>query len=168
MSKPLLLVAVLALACAQARAEQLLVVGKVVASKAVRTGTPECPSRTGSYTDAEGKTFISISNACGCETVELAIDETLLGSAPGPTASFTTSIGEWCKLNVTELGRPVLAYASGDTVEWAFLTNESEDPLFKRGRMAERIGLARDSLPEKGKGLASLNDLRAALARKRN
>lgn len=163
--KPIVVLVALSLACAPSFAQELLVLGKVISSRAIKTGEPDCPSQSGSFPQPDATVKVVISNRCGCEWVDVAVDETLIGTRPDARHRFQIGVGEWCRVNVTHLGSPVLAYSNGQETALSFPVSEDDDQLFQRGGLTHLLGLPSD--PDKKSRTFSLDALRAELKARR-
>lgn len=163
--KPIVLLVALSLACASSLAQELLVLGKVISTRAVKTGEPDCPSQSGSFPQPDGTVKIVVSNQCGCEWVDVAIDEALIGNKTDARRSFQIDVGEWCSVHVTHLGSPVLAYSNGKETAVSFPVSEAKDYRFQRGDLTHLLGLPSD--PDKHSRNFSLDALREELKARR-
>lgn len=161
--KPIVLLVALSLASIPSFAQELLVLGKVMSTRAVKTGEPDCPSRSGSSPQADGTVKVVISNQCGCEWVDVAVDEALIGNKPDARRSFQISVGEWCRVNVSYLGSPILAYSNGEQTAFSFPVSANDRQLFKRGYLTHLLRLPSDEQSDKKDRGISLDDLRAEL-----
>lgn len=98
MLRPTALAAALILSCAPAFAQQALVAGTIQKVSYEPRGSDECPEPCPAVTPrADGLTTVCISNAGGCESVELKVEQDVTGQSPrGSLRRFGKKrIGEW-------------------------------------------------------------------------
>lgn len=98
MPRPTALAAALLLACASASAQQALVAGSIQKVSYEPRGSDDCPEPCPPVTPrAGGLATVCISNAGGCESIELKVERDVEGVSPrGSRRGFGAQrIGEW-------------------------------------------------------------------------
>lgn len=109
---------------APASASDQLFAGTVQRQIVEPSGTSDCPPPcpANPKPDANGMTRVCVSNAGGCQIVELKVLHDYLGSSNEPIEKFSSRTGEWGKLNFPDSATPVLVHAVDGVAHWTELT----------------------------------------------
>lgn len=123
---------------AHAGATELLFSGVVQRQTVAPSGTADCarPCPANSAPDANGMTRVCISNAGGCQVVEITVLHDYLGTSGKETESFRSRTGEFGGLNFPNSTMPILVHAVDGDASWTMLTEQNGvdvfDPADKR------------------------------------
>ena len=124
MFNPRFLLLFAAFAALSAHASEQLFTGSVQRQIVASSGTPDCalPCPAQQPPDANGVTHVCISNAGGCQVVELKVLHDYLGTSTESVEKFSSRTGEWGKLNFPDSAAPLLVHAVDGVAHWTALT----------------------------------------------
>lgn len=153
-----IVVAALFGACALASAQELVVTGHVKRVVLQPRGAEDCPEPC--PPPAPGSRHVCVSNAGGCQTMDVEVDHVYRGAAVDGIRRFRTAIGEWGPTFGVTTARIVVVQNDAENVSWSPLT-ERDGKLFFDPKRIRWIGNSRTAPPD-SEGLVALDD---ALAR---
>lgn len=128
-----------------ASASEQLFTGAVQRQIVEPSGTPDCalPCPAHPKPEANGMTRVCISNAGGCQVVELKVLHDYLGTSNEPVERFSSRTGEWGQLRFPDSTTPVLVHAVDGVAHWMPLTTrdgvdsiDPKDTAFRRAFFA--------------------------------
>jgi hypothetical protein len=122
-------------------ASEQLFTGSVQRQIVAPSGTPDCarPCPANQRPDANGVTRVCVSNAGGCQVVEVKVLHDYLGTSNEPVERFSSRTGEWGQLSFPDSAAPVLVHAVDGVAHWMPLTTrdgvdviDPKDAAFRR------------------------------------
>jgi hypothetical protein len=122
-TKSKLIAAALLAACSIASAQDVVLLGHVQRVILQPSGAENCPPTCPAVATAgaDGTREVCISNAGGCQTMEVAVDSVYRGEAIGRIRQFKTRIGEWGpSFPVTE--KQIVVSEHAGNVFWSLAT----------------------------------------------
>lgn len=130
-----------AFAALSAHASEQLFTGTVQRQIVEPSGTPDCPPPcpANPKPDANGMTRVCVSNAGGCQVVEVKVLHDYLGTSNETVQKFSSRTGEWGQLHFPDSATPVLVHAVDGVAHWMPLTTrdgvdliDPKDTAFRR------------------------------------
>lgn len=123
MTKSLLVAAALLAACAIVSARDVVLTGHVQRVILQPSGTEDCPPPCPAVApvQANGMQTVCVSNAGGCQTMEVAVDKVYRGEAGGRIKVFKSRIGEWGPSFSATSSQIVVSESAGN-VFWSVAT----------------------------------------------
>ena len=160
MPRFVLLAAVLFAIGASAHADDVLLAGHVQRVILQPSETGDCPSPCAADFAGQPNAAqrVCVSNAGGCETMEVEVDQVYRGQA-GSTRTFRTRIGEWGSSFPVTRQRIVVSEDNGN-VSWSFATMRDGRVFIEPKRM-RRIGGVTTAPEGKDDELVALDDILA-------
>lgn len=155
------------LASAQVWADEVLFSGHVLSTTVIPRGAPGCPERNSNTPIPGGGTRITISNDCGCMTTRIKVDEVLAGTMNEAEFTVSQRVGEWCRLDLAAAVGPVLMQTGAAAPSWSGTRKKPDGLYFQTRRFQSLAGIPAASLAADDEGLASLDELKQRLRRKR-
>lgn len=161
MLKPTVITAALFAICELASAQGVLLAGHVHRVTLQPPGTENCPPvcPATATKNPDGTTAVCLSNAGGCETMEVKVDHVYLGEIRSETRQFKSRIGEWGpSFPVTE--KKIIVSEENGNVFWSVAT-ERDGKIFFDPQRLRTVG----GIPTAVKGDTALVSLDQVLAR---
>lgn len=127
-------------ACSIASAQDVLLTGHVqrviLHPSGAENCPPVCPAIATEHPD--GKTTICVSNAGGCQTMEVNVDHVYLGKVDGGTRQFKSPVGEWGP-SFPATGEHIVVSEEAGNVFWSPAT-ERDGKVFIDPKRLRTIG----------------------------
>ena len=147
-------VAALCGACALASAQDVVVTGHVKRVILQPRGADDCPEPC--PPQPSGSRHICVSNAGGCQTMDVEVDHVYRGAAVDGIRRFRTEIGEWGPTFGVTSTRVVVVQNGTAGVSWSPVT-ERDGKLFFDPQRIRWIGNSWTAPPD-SKALVALDD----------
>lgn len=120
--------------------------------------------------NADGSTYICMSNDGGCETTELVTERVLQGTMQLGPQQLKARIGEWGGTRFPLMHGPILAHLQGNAVHWIPIDVKDGRQWIRlhSSRLSPYIGsLDLRTLPQERDGYVALDAIAEQLQRKR-
>lgn len=158
--------------CIDTRAQDALFVAHVENIVLEPRGGQYCPDLCAGNgrRNADGSTYICMSNDGGCETTELVTERVLQGDMRLGPRQFKARIGEWGGTRFPLKHEPILVHLQRDAVHWIPIeVKEGRQWISMRSlRLSPYFGsLEFHTLPQEREGYIALDAISEQLQRKR-
>jgi hypothetical protein len=149
--------------CAPASAEDVLMTGYVQQVILQPRGSEHCPEPCPEQppVSAGAPRSVCVSNAGGCQTIEIKVGRVVRGQAAGPTRRFASRIGEWGP-SYPLTNRQIVVGEEGGRVVWSPITQREGRIFIDPKRLGVINGV---TIAQPGDGdLLALDDVLARAA----
>ncbi|TFW28575.1 hypothetical protein [Massilia horti] len=156
------LIAAVALgACSLASAQDVLLTGHVQRVSLQPPGAENCPPVCPAISTAhpDGSSTVCVSNAGGCQSMEVKVDRVYLGKVDGETRQFNSRTGEWGP-SFPATGEQIVVSEEAGKVSWS-PASERDGKVFIDPKRLRSIG----GIPTSPKGDSQPVALDVVLAR---
>jgi hypothetical protein len=127
------------------------------------SGAPGCPPPCApDVKNANGTTKVCVSNAGGCQSTEITVEDTFLGETrPGSTITLESRTGEWGGTTFPQSCALILVHLDDKASRWTETATRDGRLIFKPARLFKVGGFPVASLPVQEDGWVSLDQLLA-------